>query len=916
MQILKLKGFLFEPNDPAIYDRDSKTVLELCGRLGYKINELIDEYNRFYEEMNENYQEAYDYMVTHLGLFVSEQLPIIAPGIMEELWGTDIDGLLQDMADLKAEYKYYNGINDLKETGDQAPVGALVKTRYYSAPGDKGGALYEVVDHLEEGEVANNEDIIALGETLDPTKWAKMIPGDIVKSTSFLSLQSAVNYAYKHNLDVLICRLEHLDSDLIIPFSEDTPTWRIRLIGVNNLYSGIQTSKQIKLHDDTTFVNFSLENLYLEETDNTSNLLGELNLDLLAGTTINFISDCYIVNSMVTIYHGNGLTIRNNTLFNSVINFSESTDCKIFHNSFIHDGDSRWGNCVATTSCFNLTFENNTFNSTGSDICESHYQTSNCSFQNETFNMMSNTETLISFDHCSHNDMSDIYIGGTLNYTKIFSLEYSNNNSFTNIKSIYTNLNPSGCLFNIISSDYNTFENVELSDKTGFLITNTSANNFIRGYEVPVTSPLIYIVESVNASNNTIELAIDTDVERLHASNNQPLVKFIIPSEVKYGDTATMNSLYDYDGRIYYNTETMQIMICENHVWSAFGGSGGGSDAPITTIELVNGYYMNDMENNFSADLQLIGEALLDHYNSYGNRGFIYFKNPTNTPQPWQANVYTLFEFRELDTTSTRFRISKPFINRPQDFKTANSDVLFYDFYYSSFNPLTMSSVYNNGTITKTLATDNDAFYEPQDTYNPATKGYVDYHSIRPIETNYMPAATLEYQNRYMLYVGDTDANYEHLHIYTAVYDSSLDYLHWKDISYEDLTSSVSVENSSYSQLQRVKFIKTIEHFHLQGAIQCLANPIWNSFKVYIPWENFFKNAPQSSISIPLSVSTLINFSSTPGVCMPVYSYIAYNPNASQGLECYIGFNPMDNYSPTLSVGDSVAFNVDWTYQD
>lgn len=152
----------------------------------------------------------------------------------------------------------------------------------------------------------------------------------------------------------------------------------------------------------------------------------------------------------------------------------------------------------------------------------------------------------------------------------------------------------------------------------------------------------------------------------------------------------------------------------------------GGSDAPITTIELVDGYYMNDMENNLSADIQLIGESLLDHYNNYGNRGFIYFKNPSNTQYPWQANVYTLFEFKELDTNSARFRISKPFINRPQDYKTANSDVLNYDFYYSNFNPLIMSSVSTAGIITKTLATDNDNYYIPQYAYNPATKDYVD----------------------------------------------------------------------------------------------------------------------------------------------------------------------------------------------
>ena len=553
MQILKLKGFLFEPSDPAIYDRDSKTVLELCGRLGYKINELIDEYNRFYEEMNENYREAYDYMVTNLPLFVAEQLPVIAPGVMEELWGEDIEGLLQDMADLKAEYTYYEGFNDLKTNGDKAPVGAYLRTLYRSAPDDKGGALYEVVDHLEEGEVANDEDIIALGVTLEPTKWAKMVPGKIVHSTSFLSLQSAINYAYKHWLDVLVCELCQVDGDLTIPYNVDTPVRRVRIIGLHNQTTGIQINGHINLGTGADFVNYSLENLYLEETSlESNNLLGELVLGELEGETIVFVKDCRIVNSYLSIINGTGLAVVNNAFYNSCLLFVTSRNCKAIYNNFIHDEYTRIGNCLACSSCFSLLFENNTYATYGNDMCVTMTQTSNSSMQNENFDMMNVTQQLVTMDTCHYNNFSNIYIGGVYTFTKIFYLTGCNENTFTGIKARYTNNNPTGSLFNLVGCDYNYFDDIELCDKTGFLITNASANNFIRNYHAFYNSPTINIVESVSASDNSIELAVDTDVERLHASNNQPIIKFTIPSEIKYGDNATMDLLYDYDGRIYY----------------------------------------------------------------------------------------------------------------------------------------------------------------------------------------------------------------------------------------------------------------------------------------------------------------------------------------------------------------------------
>jgi len=129
-----------------------------------------------------------------------------------------------------------------------------------------------------------------------------------------------------------------------------------------------------------------------------------------------------------------------------------------------------------------------------------------------------------------------------------------------------------------------------------------------------------------------------------------------------------------------------------------------------------------------------------------------------------------------------------------------------------------------------------------------------------------------------------------------------------------DLTTSVEPENPSYTQLARTKLKKVGEQFFLQGALLINANPTYSTSTIKLPSSVMFKTIPSTSISIPLSGATLINFSSTPIVTLPLYAVLAFDRNDPN--YCYISFSPMDTSAHTLAVGDAFAFNFNWTYLD
>lgn len=152
----------------------------------------------------------------------------------------------------------------------------------------------------------------------------------------------------------------------------------------------------------------------------------------------------------------------------------------------------------------------------------------------------------------------------------------------------------------------------------------------------------------------------------------------------------------------------------------------GSSDFPVTVINLVFGYYANDADLNFNADLQLIGEKLKEHYETYGNNGYIYIVNPDNGQ--WYSNTGTLFEFKYINMNFGEMAIGKPFSTRPQKFDLYYQDVNTYVFTFTSYEPLTMFGYNGTGTMPKVLTTTNQDSYSPtQDSYEPATAKYVEY---------------------------------------------------------------------------------------------------------------------------------------------------------------------------------------------
>ena len=578
MQILKLKGFLFEPSDPAVYDRDSKTVLELCGRLGYKINELIDEYNRFYDEMLEKYAEAYEYMVEHLdeavaqelGAIVAEQLPAVASDIIQELYGETLEQMVSDILGLKSVTRAYLGVSDLKENGANAIVGDIVETLFYATNGDKGSARYLIVDSLEEGEIANNDTIIKID---DVDKWAKMLPEAIAKSSSFEDLQSATNFAFKNRIDVAVIGINEVD-DLIIPFDSEDVNHKISFIGENHsgdmivsngTTSVIRVAGQIKQASEATLRNFTFANCTFEKSaDFDDSLFGyfceggthEVFTNcIFYGTYLNFTTDRPGNQiEFVTQLEFNHCSFDGAKIYQEFISGSKFLDC-----NFTADNDDYFQLPLYLKQS-DVIIENSYFGGMGIDTLVKIENSNAITILNTSIESISNTDTPLILKNVTNSLIEDSKIVSDMVQDKCVLVDTCEHISFRNVTTYSEDTSSYGIYVNA-STDCN-FENICAPSGAKMIYFNNSSSNIIRYYNVIAST---MIAEANASSNNYIELASETDIP--YVTN----VKIGIPSETKLGNTTLMNSLTGYEGRIYYNTETNSIMCYTNNAWVKVG---------------------------------------------------------------------------------------------------------------------------------------------------------------------------------------------------------------------------------------------------------------------------------------------------------------------------------------------------------
>lgn len=782
MQILKLKGFLFEPSDPAVYDRDSKTVLELCGRLGYKINELIDEYNRFYQEMLDKYQEAYDYLVTNLPLVVAEQLPIIAPGIMQELWGEDIEGLLQDMNDFKSTFKNYEGLNDLKATGDKAPVGNYVRTLYYLTPGDNGNATYKIVDELEEGEEANDEDIIALGYAEPTTKWAKLVPGEFVKSSCFLSLQNAINYAYARNLDVQVTgypgEIQMVEEDLIMPFSMDTQGYFIRVFGDSQRKSTIEVGGQIKMNSDAESRNFTFRGIKFQQSEgSTDSLIGFIPSGRGFDIDQPLFDDCYFSGCFIEFTHFYDYSILNCKFQDTKLHFFETSevlvrDCEfIYSNTFTEIGVQfeRCGysnvlncnfhseaNCpLALTGSNNINVEDvyySAYNSTGMGI----EACNNCKFENvEVTGALTNLCALGGFNN-HHMTFKNFYNHATLNGP--------------------TNMN---CAIYLDSAGSCTFEGIGSSTDT-LIYFNNSGNNVIYSYNNNKLYTARDIVHGTGTSN-FIYLETEDDIQYIPSG-----MSYEIRNEAKFGDTQLMNSLTGYEGRVFYNTDTKSIMIYTNNAWETYGSSGHFDISKINILDfggnLISWLNRSEVKNDLFLDttnkpmLIDILNYLIDH-----NETTYYFVNKSD-----DYDVFRIYRIRTefSDPSSTKFCLDVFWCMFDNSMNYDTPYVISGDFYVHMTDGYVDDIYWQTGGAIASfpyITTYNSVDYTPTNSGSPATKGYVD---SQVLKFDTMPTADSSMEGKVVQYIGTTDSTYTKGYFYECVYDSGTTSYSWEAISY------------------------------------------------------------------------------------------------------------------------------------
>lgn len=762
MQILKLKGFLFEPSDPAVYDRDSKTVLELCGKLGYKINELIDEYNRFYAEMLDKYQEAYDYMVTNLPLFVAEQLPAVASEVMQELYGTTLEQIVEDLGDLSSRMetaegdidniegdiediqedisdlqtdltnkiaevysniKPFEGIAGLKANGTNLVPGMVVSTLYYDTEGDEGNASYMIVDSLESGEVADDETIIKItGVDL----WAKLIPEDKVKTSCFTSVQDALNFAFANRKDLLVIGTNIVD-DLVIPFDIDDSSHNIVIEGIDSSSSVLDLDGQIIPQTGALGRNYTFKNIGLHKRSNFDESI--IDTTELNGPRELFdnclLSNCYLKMGDGTdpqdIKYMEGVHIKDTNFSSSNIEFNFLWSAVFDNCSFSSSSSYYFQYPLHITQGSDITFNNCYFSDYQTALALKIESSQEIKFLNCEFQFLDATAVPVIFTNVDNSIMQNCIFATTNQQSCGIYIYGSANFSFDNVKFGVTTLMGSAVFYE--SCAYCYMDNISFASGSmavSFYSCNCcTLKNYMGEYGYNIAS-------ASNGGNNIAYLNKEDDITYFSGNG----FTYIVPTESRIGDSTDMSSLDKYEGRVFYNTDDSTINYAHNNSWVSFGGSGGGGGA--------KGYYYfnyTDMSTFEVNALSLTAEdeakliAILTDAKT-NNYPFILVDACNGA-----YNSLYIIKTKDINLSTAT--------NRPIFWKYPAMNNMHNDLAYNgsndaySYSRLVVScsndeitsialGQVNTTTHIRYLPTDNTQAYNPVNPYDPSTKKYVD----------------------------------------------------------------------------------------------------------------------------------------------------------------------------------------------
>lgn len=888
MQILKLKGFLFEPNDPAVYDRDSKTVLELCGRLGYKINELIDEYNRFYDEMIEKYNEAYDYMVTHLEdfvdekvreqlpLVVAEQLPAVASDIIQELYGTTIEQIVADLSTLSGRvdnveerigYLYTNispfkGIADLKANGTNLEPGTIVSTLYYQTEGDEGNASYLIVDSLETGETADDETIIKI---TDVDLWAKLVVEDIVKTSCFTSVQDALDFAFANNRNLLVIGTREVD-DLIVPYDTNNANHTIVIEGQHKLFSVLDFAGQIK-QDSTAFDrNFSFKNIGLHKRANVDDSIIDIDRPVSGSTRYLFdncsISNCYLKLGDGTdpqdIRYMQNVLITDTTFSSSNVEFEYLWDAIFERCSFSSTSTYYFQYPLHITNGSRILFDSCNFNDYQTGLAFKIEDSQDIRFNNCDLQFLDATAVPVVFNHVNNSVMENSMFISTNQQNSGIYIYGSTNFSFNNVKLGGSTLMGSAVFYE--SCSFCSMYDVTCSLSTEKLVSFYNCNwCTLRKY---MGDTGYDIASATNGGNNIAFLNQEEDIQYFSGNG----FTYVVPTEKRIGTTNEMNDVDMYEGRVFYNTDTSTINYAHNNTWLPFGGSGGGSDAPIYYYKATSqfntsiswGEYGSLNFDGATTDFQKFADILNDAHSKNHNYGLI-----LSVYSNQYAPDLIEFSFAGLDFTSASGTIrltllNSTFNNSIYKFGVNNAGKIIRQWYLSvnlvngeivSWNPAPSTFAYFSEDCY--LSTSNTFAYTPTGDYNPATKHYVDYDSFENL------TSSLVFGSQVQSYSGD------------PIYCS-----------------------------------KQGLHVTIRGKLVANGNTIWSNAFITLP----SSCTPNPAVTSSYSILTIPCLHYKSGATTPtlIMCYVIHNTNAT---ECQVKFSPIDP-TETFDNLDSISFSL------
>lgn len=761
MQILKLKGFLFEPSDPAVYDRDSKTVLELCGKLGYKINELIDEYNRFYDEMLDKYQEAYDYMVTNLPLFVAEQLPAVASEVMQELYGTTLEQIVEDLGDLSSRMetaegdidniegniediqedisdlqtdlgnkiaevysniKPFEGIAGLKANGTNLVPGMVVSTLYYDTEGDEGNASYMIVDSLESGEVADDETIIKItGVDL----WAKLIPEDKVKTSCFSSVQHALDFAYANYKDLLVIGTNIVD-DLVIPYDTNDTSHTIVIEGVDKVSSTLDLDGQILQVSGALERNFTFKNIGLHKRSNFDETI--IDIENPNGPK-NVFDNCLLSNCYLKLGDGTdpqdikymqGVYIKNTEFSSSNIEFDYLWKAVFENCTFGSSSTYYFQYPLHITQGSDITFNNCYFYDYQTALALKIEASQDIKFLNCEFQYLEATAVPVIFTNVDNSIMQNCIFASTNQQNCGIYIYGSANFSFDNVKFGVSTLMGSAVFYE--SCAYCHMDNISFASGSmavSFYSCNCcTIKNYMGEYGYNIAS-------ASNGGNNIAYLNKEEDIDYFSGNG----FTYIVPTANNFGDNTDMGNAEKYEGHVFFNTSDGTINYAHNNSWVPFGGSSGGG---------AEGYYYfnySDMSTFDILSLSLTAEdeaklILILTDAKTKNYPFILL-NACNSVYE-SLYIIRINQINLSDATSRPIFWKIPAMNNMHNDLAYNgsNDAYSYSRLVVSCTNGEITSIalgqVNTTTHIRYLPTDNTNAYNPVNPYDPSTKKYVD----------------------------------------------------------------------------------------------------------------------------------------------------------------------------------------------